>query len=221
MTTVHATDHATEPTGHATGPAAGAPAPAADRGGHLVVALRATLVTLVLTGLAYPLVVTALAQLVFPERANGSLAVDDAGRVVGSRLLGQAFTQPGYLHGRPSATGYDAASSGGTNLAVTSRKLRDGQPDDPTTPDVDEAFVGARALAAAFRADNGLPADAIVPADAVTRSASGLDPDVSPATAALQAARIARARGYINAADHDAVEAALDRVRAMLWRLTH
>ena len=160
-----------------------------------VVALRATLVTLVLTGLAYPLVVTGLAQVVFPDRANGSIVVDDKGHEVGSELIGQAFTSAAYLRPRPSNAGYDASNSGGTNLGTTSKKLRDGQPDDPATKDVDESFTGARDLAAAFRHDNALPADVEVPVDAVTRSASGLDPHVSPDTARLQAGRIARARG--------------------------
>ncbi|MEO6774499.1 MAG: K(+)-transporting ATPase subunit C [Kofleriaceae bacterium] len=158
-------------------------------------ALRATLVTLVLTGLVYPLVVTGVAQLVFPAKANGSLVVDDQGREVGSELIGQGFVDPAYVHPRPSASGYDGANSGGTNLGPTSKKLRDGQLDDPATREVDESFVGIAALAAAYRADNALAPDAEVPADAVTRSASGLDPDISPANAALQVARVARARG--------------------------
>ena len=160
----------------------------------LLVALRATLVTLVLTGLAYPLAVTAGAQLLFPHRANGSIVVDEKGTEVGSELLGQAFTDPAYVHPRPSANNYDAANSGGTNLATTSKKLRDGTPDDPATKDVDETFAGVTQLAAAFRADNRLPETTEVPADAVTRSASGLDPHVSPETAMLQAERIANAR---------------------------
>jgi K+-transporting ATPase ATPase C chain len=175
----------------------------------LAIAFRATLVTLVLTGLVYPLAVTGLAQVVFPDRANGSIVVDDKGREVGSELLGQGFTDAAYVRPRPSSAGagpgYDASSSGGTNLSTTSKKLRDGQPDDPATKDVDESFTGAKDLAAAFRADNGLPAGTEVPADAVTRSASGLDPHVSPDTALLQAPRIARARGV-----------ATERVRAVI-----
>jgi len=170
-----------------------------------LVALRATVVTLVLTGLAYPLAVTGIAQLLFPHRANGSLVVDEHGTERGSELLGQAFADPAYLRPRPSANSYDAANSGGTNLATTSKKLRDGQPDDPATKDVDESFTGVTQLAAAYRTDNGLAADAEVPVDAVTRSASGLDPDVSPDNARLQAGRIARARGI-----------AVDRVEAVI-----
>jgi K+-transporting ATPase ATPase C chain len=161
----------------------------------LVVALRVALVTLVVTGILYPLAVTGLAQVLFPHHANGSLVTDLKGNVVGSELIGQAFADPAYLHPRPSANAYDANNSGGTNLSTTSKKLRDGQPDDPATKDVDESFTGAKDLAAAYRSDNGLPADAAIPADAVTRSASGLDPHVSPENAHLQAARIAKARG--------------------------
>lgn len=155
----------------------------------LVVALRATLVTLVLTGLAYPLVVTGLAQVMFPHRANGSIVLDDKGHAIGSELIGQGFADPAYLHARPSASKYDAASSAGTNFAVTSKKLRD----------------EATALTAAYRAENGLPEGSPVPADAVTRSASGIDPQISPDNAWLQAPRIAKARGV-----------AVDRVRAVI-----
>ena len=171
----------------------------------LVVAVRATLITLVVTGLIYPLVVTGLAQLLFPHRANGSIITDDRGREVGATLIGQGFSDPAYVHGRPSASGYDAANSSGTNLAVTSKKLREGQPDDPATKDVDESFVGVVDLAKAYRTENQLPDTVELPADAVSRSASGIDPDISPANAALQADRIARARGV-----------AVERVRAVI-----
>ncbi len=158
-------------------------------------ALRATLVTLVLTGLAYPLAVTGVAQLLFPHRANGSLVVDEKGNAVGSELIGQGFAQPDYVWSRPSASGYDAANSGGTNLGPTSKKLRDGAVDDPTTKDVDESFTGVVQLVHDYRETNGLAPTDEVPVDAVTRSASGIDPDVSPENAMFQAARIAKARG--------------------------
>jgi len=171
----------------------------------IVLALRATLVTLVLTGLAYPLAVTGLAQVLFPHHANGSIVVDDKGREVGSELIGQGFADPAYVRSRPSNSGYDAANTSGTNLGTTSKKLRDGLPDDPATKDVDESFAGVKDLAAAFRADNALPDNVAVPADAVSRSASGIDPHVSPDNAVLQAPRIARARGV-----------AVDRVQAVI-----
>jgi K+-transporting ATPase ATPase C chain len=160
-----------------------------------LVALRATIVTIVLTGIVYPLAVTGIAQVIFPHRANGSMITDDKGKVVGSELIGQGFADPAYLHPRPSASGYDAANSAGTNLAVTSKKLREGQPDDPATKDTDESFTGVIDLAAAYRKDNGLTADAQIPVDAVARSQSGIDPHISPENAWLQIARIAKARG--------------------------
>ena len=116
--------------------------------------------------------------------------------VVGSELIGQSFTKPQYFHGRPSAagSGYDAGASGGTNLGPTSAKLINGIADDPATKDADESYSGVKQLAEAYRTENGLAADAPIPADAVTRSASGLDPHISPENAAIQAARVAKAR---------------------------
>ena len=130
---------------------------------------------------AYPLVVWAGAQAFFADQANGSLITDPAGTVRGSRLLAQSFTSDQYFQPRPSAagTGYDAASSSGTNLGPTSQKLND----------------SIKAAVAAYRTANSLAADAAVPADAVTSSGSGLDPHISVANARLQAARVAKARG--------------------------
>jgi K+-transporting ATPase ATPase C chain len=147
---------------------------------NLLVALRMTLATLVLTGLAYPLLVTAVAQAAFPWRANGSV-VSDGGRVVGSELIGQAFKSPAYFQSRPSsagADGYDAASSAGSNLGPTSQKLR-----DRVAADV-----------ARLRAENP-QASPEVPVELVTTSASGVDPHLSPAAARWQGARVAAARG--------------------------
>jgi K+-transporting ATPase ATPase C chain len=185
------------------GGAAGAerdePSPSPRRLAAVLPLLRPAILSVVLltllSGVILPIVLGALTWLFFPRQAGGSLITrDDV--VVGSELIGQDFTGPGYFHPRPSAAGkgYDGASSGGTNFGPANAKLRDGAKDDPATPDVDESFAGVRELAEAYRARNGLPPDATVPIDAVTRSASGLDPHISPANAALQVARVARAR---------------------------
>jgi potassium-transporting ATPase KdpC subunit len=152
-------------------------------------AARLLIVLTLLTGFAYPLVVTAAAQVVFPSQANGSLIVVD-GKTVGSSLIGQAFAAPKYFWGRLSAAGtngYDAKASAGSNLAPTSKAMI-----DRITADVDR-----------IRAANG---GGPVPVDLVTTSASGLDPDISPAAAELQVARVAAARG-ISTADVEAVVA--------------
>ena len=143
-------------------------------------ALLSVLLFTALCGVLFPAVITAVSQAVFHRQANGSLVERD-GRIVGSELIGQGFSAPGYFHSRPSAAGagYDGSASGGTNLGPTSEKL----------------INGTRDLVVAYRRENGLAEDAAVPADAVTRSASGLDPHISPANAELQAARVARARG--------------------------
>ncbi|HSI34651.1 MAG: K(+)-transporting ATPase subunit C [Phycisphaerae bacterium] len=144
----------------------------------------------------YPLVVCGIAQLAFPDRANGLLIVDTDGKVRGSALLGQSFSADKYFHPRPSAAGngYAAGASAGTNLGPTSAKLIEGQADDPATKDTDESFSGVKQLAEQYRKTNGLAAETSVPADAVTRSASGLDPHITPANARFQAARVAKTR---------------------------
>jgi potassium-transporting ATPase KdpC subunit len=144
------------------------------------VSLVVTLLLIVLLCGIYPVVVWAIAQGLFPHKANGSL-VDVNGKVVGSSLLAQGFAGPAYFHPRPSAAGqgYDAANSSGTNLGPTSKKL----------------IEDVKQRVADYRAENGLTPDAPVPADAVTSSASGLDPHISPENVMLQAGRVAKARG--------------------------
>jgi K+-transporting ATPase ATPase C chain len=159
-------------------------------------ALVSVVTLTVLCGFVFPLAITGIAQLVFHHQANGSLIERD-GRIVGSHLIGQGFSDPGYFHPRPSVAGggYDPTASAGTNLGPTSDKLVNGVHKRlPNGQDDPGNFDGIRDLARAYRQENGLPADAPLPADAVTRSASGLDPDISPANAALQTARVAQAR---------------------------
>lgn len=142
-----------------------------------------TVSMLLLTVVAYPLAVTGLAQVVFERRADGSFLRRD-GQSVGSSLVGLAFFSAEYFQGRPSAAGdgYDAALSSGSNLGPTSRELADRLATDGAT----------------YRANNNLPADSRLPADAITASGSGLDPHISPANARLQATRVATARGIPN-----------------------
>jgi K+-transporting ATPase ATPase C chain len=146
---------------------------------NLIIAALMTVVTTVLLGVVYPLVVTGLAQALFHDKANGQLIVRN-GKVVGSRIIGQAFSSAGYFRSRPSAagTGYDAANSGGTNLGPTNRKL----------------VESVKAAVDAARAENPSAAVPAVPIDLVTSSASGLDPHISPAAAEFQVPRVARER---------------------------
>jgi K+-transporting ATPase ATPase C chain len=144
---------------------------------NLVTAVLMTIVTTLLLGIVYPLIVTGLAQAVFPNKANGQL-IERGAKIIGSRIIGQAFSSAGYFHGRPSAagTGYDAANSAGTNLGPTNKKLID-------------------AVKAAVEAAKKENPSARVPIDLVTSSASGLDPHLSPAAALFQVPRVARERG--------------------------
>jgi K+-transporting ATPase ATPase C chain len=144
---------------------------------NLVVAVLMTVVTTALFGVIYPLAITGIAQGIFPDKANGQL-IERGGKVVGSRIIGQGFSSPGYFRPRPSAAGmgYDAANSGGSNLGPTNKKLI-----DAVTTNVE----------AARKENPGAP----VPIDLVTTSASGFDPHISPAAADFQVPRVARERG--------------------------
>jgi len=152
---------------------------------HLITAALYTVITAGLLGIVYPLAVTGLARLMFPKQAEGELIARD-GQVIGSRLIGQAFTGPGYFHSRPSSagSGYDASASGGSNLASTSQTLI------------------TRTSASVATEQAGAP----VPVDLVTASASGLDPDISPAAAMYQVGRVAKERHLPEAAVSDLVK---------------
>jgi potassium-transporting ATPase KdpC subunit len=143
---------------------------------NLLIAIWFTLVTTVIFGLIYPLAVTGMAQLLFRDRANGQL-IQRNGKLVGSRIIGQAFTGPGYFHPRPSAagTGYDPTASGGSNLAPTNKNL----------------LERVRADVQKLHSENP---NAAIPVDLVTTSGSGLDPDISPEAAEFQIPRVAQSR---------------------------
>ncbi len=153
---------------------------------HILISLRMTVIVAAITCGLYPAIVHGVAQFVFPERANGSFVARN-GHVVGSELIGQSFTSERFFHARPSASGYDASTSGGTNLGPTSKKLKDS---------VDAAI-------------KAYDTQTNVPADAVTSSASGVDPHISPANAYAQAARVARANRL-----------SISAVRALISRTT-
>jgi potassium-transporting ATPase KdpC subunit len=158
---------------------------------QLLPAVRMTLVLTVLTGMLYPALVTGIAQAIFPKQANGSL-IEVNGKVIGSELIGQKFSKPEYFQGRPSAAGdgYDAANSGASNLGPTSQKL----------------VERIKADAEKFRKENP-DFSGPIPSDLLTTSASGLDPHLSPASAAAQVGRVARARGITQ----DQAEQMVDR----------
>ena len=144
---------------------------------NLIAAVLMTIVTTVILGIVYPLAMTAIAQVAFPENANGQL-IERNGHIIGSRIIGQGFTKPGYFHSRPSAAGmgYDAANSAGSNLGPTNKKLID----------------AVKANVEAARKENP---NTPVPVDLVTTSASGFDPHITPAAAGFQVPRVARERG--------------------------
>lgn len=183
---------------------------------QLRTSLVSVLVLTILFGLVFPFAITGIAKVLFPWQAEGSLIGLDGKRVgpndktvAGSALIAQGFTAPGYFHPRPSAagSGYDPTNSGGTNLGPTSDKLINGiHKKLPNGKDDPGNFDGIKDLAAAYRKENGLPDNALVPPDAVTHSASGLDPEISPANADLQVPRVARERSLPEAAVRKLVE---------------
>jgi len=144
---------------------------------NFITAVLMTLVTTILLGIIYPLAITGVAQLIFPDKANGQL-IKTGGTTIGSRIIGQGFSGPAYFHSRPSAAGngYDAANSNGSQLGPTNQKLIDRVKGDVATARADSPSV-------------------LVPIDLVTASASGLDPDITPAAADFQLARVAKERG--------------------------
>jgi potassium-transporting ATPase KdpC subunit len=155
---------------------------------NLITAVLMTIATTVLLGVVYPLVVTGIAQVIFPRKANGQL-IEANGKIVGSHLIGQGFTSPGYFHSRPSAAGngYDGTNSNGSQLGPTNQKLIDRVKADVATAQAENRSVP-------------------VPIDLVTASASGLDPEISPAAAAFQLSRVAKARGISEAQLRQLVE---------------
>ena len=178
------------------------PSPAVERGerkttirGMLLSSVLMVIVLAVLTGIIFPFVIMGIGQVFFNHQANGSLIKGPNGQIVGSSLIGQNFTKPQYFHPRLSAAGkgYDATSSGGTNLGPTSAQL----------------LKNTIAQANLIRKENNLPPNYPLPADAVSTSASGLDPDISPAYADLQVPRVAKARGLSQ-----------DQVRALVKQYT-
>ena len=158
----------------------------------LLAAIRMTIVLTILTGLVYPLAITGIARVIFPSQSSGSIVVRN-GRTVGSALIGQGFSSPAYFHSRPSAAGsngYDASSSGGSNLGPTNKTLID---------------TVRKRLKDEVETDPGIRASQI-PIDLVTASGSGLDPEISPAAAALQVPRVAKARGMSEEAVNQLVQ---------------
>ncbi len=162
----------------------------------LQISLRTTIVTLVLTGIIYPYVMTGLAQILLPSQANGTLVVDKDGRVIGSELIAQGFSNPAYFQPRPSAAGekgYDATSSGGSNFGVTSKKLQDRVAQDvKRLKEENPAAPGA------------------VPVELVAASGSGLDPHLSPQAVLWQVSRVAKARGISPEQVKAAVDSAIE-----------
>jgi len=196
--------------------------------------LRIIVVLLVLCGVIFPLVVFGIGQLAFNAQANGSLLTGSHGRVIGSLLLGQQFTRPEYFHGRPSAVGYDASNSAGSNIGPTNPQLLNGNGSEVTvtqgTPApsggtpvagkkntyyVPGTYLGVRNYADQFRQENGLAPNTPLPEDIVTASGSGLDPDISVEAALLQVNRVVATRQNLGGKNatitRDGVKALIDK----------
>jgi potassium-transporting ATPase KdpC subunit len=152
---------------------------------NLVTAVLMTTATTILLGIIYPLVVTGIAQVLFPKKANGQL-IEANGKMIGARIIAQAFTAPGYFHPRPSAVGYNPTNSNGSQLGPTNQKLIDRVKGDVATAQAENPRAS-------------------VPIDLVTASASGLDPEITPASAAFQLPRVAKARGINEAQLRDLI----------------
>jgi potassium-transporting ATPase KdpC subunit len=198
--------------------------------------LRIILILLILFGIIYPLIVFGIGQLAFNKQANGSLITNAHGQVIGSSLLGQQFTRPEYFHGRPSVVGYDASSSGGSNLGPTNPQLIEGNgsevtvapgtpppagstpvPGKPNTYYVPGTYLGVKTYAELFRKENGLSPNTPLPADIVTVSGSGLDPDISVDAALLQANRVVKARQALGGKN---ITITLEKVQALIAQYT-
>lgn len=167
-------------------------------------AVAMTAFFIIVTGLLFPILMTALGGAIFPHQASGSMIkLND--KIIGSELIGQSFAGPQYFHPRPSAAGagYDANNSSGTNLGPTNPKLLEGV----------EGFDGIKQLAGAYRKENNLSADTILPNDSVTRSGSGLDPHISPQNAELQSERVAAARNL----DRQTLTKLIDQNTEQAW----
>lgn len=195
-------------------------------------ALKLIVVLLMLCGVIFPLIVFVVGQVAFPDQANGSLIKNMQGQVIGSKLLGQQFTRPEYFHGRPSTIGYDASNSSGSNLGPTNPQLIQGNgsiitasagtpvptngtpvPGKTHTYYVPGSYLGVKIYAEQFRKENGLSSNTPLPADIVTASGSGLDPDISVDAALLQINRIVAARRALGGSN---AAITVERVRALI-----
>jgi K+-transporting ATPase ATPase C chain len=207
-----------------------------DVGQTFWTACKILLVLLLLCGVLFPLCAYGIGQAVFPFQANGSLLMNQQQQIVGSQLLGQSFTRPEYFHGRPSATGYDASNSSGSNIGPTNPQLLTGngkmvilQPRTPVPANATPVsghphtyllpgtYAGVNTYAARFRTENGLAPTTPLPADIVTASGSGLDPDISVEAALLQVNRIVHARHALGGKNAQLTAADL---RALIQRHT-